>query len=116
MLNIDGNHRIGEVSYAVGSLAKLSRVYCSLERTTKLQQQVPVIGVVVKWHKSDSQTPPRDTVSDCQPCNGHIQFYDKFAYRKRPTHRKHLWDETVNNHNHRRRGQRSTQYRKWPLS
>ena len=112
MLNIDRNPRISEVSSAVGSLAKLSRVYCSLERTAKLQQQVPVIGVVVKWRTSDSQTPPKDTVPDCLPCNGHIQFYDKLAYRKRPKHRKHLWDETVNNHNHRKRGQRSTPYRK----
>ncbi|KAH3785651.1 hypothetical protein DPMN_163745 [Dreissena polymorpha] len=112
MLNIDRNPRISEVSSAVGSLAKLSRVYCSLERTAKLQQQVPGIGVVVKWRTSDSQTPPKDTVSDCLACNGHIQFYDKLVYRKRSKHRKHLWDETVNNHNHRKRGQRSTPFRK----
>ncbi|KAH3810895.1 hypothetical protein DPMN_139294 [Dreissena polymorpha] len=83
MLNIDGNPRIGEGSSALGSLATLSRVYCSLERTAKLQLQVPVIGVVVKWRTSDSQTSLRDTVPDCPPCNRHIQFYDKLAYRKK---------------------------------
>ncbi|KAH3691925.1 hypothetical protein DPMN_192471 [Dreissena polymorpha] len=112
MLIMDGNPRIDEVSSAVGSHAKLSRVNCSLERTAKLQQQVSVIGVVVKLRTSDSQTPPRDTVPGCPSCNRHIQFYYKLAYRKRPKHRKHLWDETINNHNHRKRGQRSTPYRK----
>lgn len=67
MPNKDGKTALGEMSSSVKSLVKFSKVFCSSERMTRLQQQDPDIGVVLKWLKSDSRRPPRDTVSGYSP-------------------------------------------------
>jgi len=67
MPNKDGKTALGEMSSSVKSLVKFSKVFCSSERMARLQQQDPDIGVVLKWLKSDSRRPPRDTVSGYSP-------------------------------------------------